>query len=48
VEGADLQHGMLKITLKNIVPDSKKPKQIPITSGSKLLEGKSEKQLLDE
>lgn len=48
VEGADLQHGMLKITLKNIVPDSKKPKQIPITSGSKLLEGKTEKQLLVE
>jgi len=42
VEGADLQHGMLKITLKNIIPDHKKPRQIPVTSGGKVLEAKKE------
>lgn len=46
VEGADLEHGMLKITLKNIIPDHKKAKQIPVKTGGKLLEG--EKQLLTE
>lgn len=42
VEGADLKHGMLIITLKNIIPDHKKPRQIPVTSGGKLVEAKKE------
>lgn len=48
IEGANLEHGMLEIILKNIIPDSKKPKKIAVTTGSKLLEQKSEKQLLAE
>ena len=46
VEGADLANGMLKITLKNIIPDHKKPKTIPVTTGGKLIE--KAKQLLTE
>lgn len=38
VEGADLETGMLKISLKNVVPDHKKPRSIPVTSGSKISE----------
>jgi len=48
IEGAYLEHGMLKINLKNIIPDSKKPKKIEVQTGSKLLEQESEKQLLAE
>ena len=42
VEGAELKNGMLIISLKNIIPDSKKPKTIKVTSGGKLIEGKKE------
>ena len=42
VEGAELKNGMLIISLKNIIPDSKKPRQIKIKTGGKLLEGKKE------
>jgi hypothetical protein len=39
---------MLTISLKNIIPDSKKPKKIEVTTGDKLLEVKSEPELLTE
>ena len=42
VEGADLENGILLISLKNIIPDHKKPKTIKVTSGGKLIEGKKE------
>ena len=48
IEGAHLEHGMLTISLKNIIPDSKKPKKIEVTTGDKLLEVKSEPELLTE
>ena len=48
IEGAHLEHGMLTISLKNIIPDSKKPKKIEVTTGDKLLDVKSEPELLTE
>jgi molecular chaperone IbpA len=36
IEAANLQHGMLTLSLKNIIPDSKKPKKIKVTTGSKI------------
>ena len=42
VEGADLENGILLISLKNIIPDHKKPKAIKVTSGAKSTEGKKE------
>mgnify|MGYP003624735588 FL=1 len=36
IEAAYLEHGMLRISLKNVIPDSKKPKKIKITAGSKI------------
>ncbi len=42
VEGADLENGILLISLKNIIPDHKKPKTIKVTSGGKIVEGKKE------
>ena len=48
IAGANLEHGMLTITLKNVVPDHKKPKKIEVTTGDKLLEVKSEPELLTE
>ena len=48
IEGANLEHGMLIIELKNVIPDSLKPKKIKVKTGGKLLEKESEKQLLTE
>ena len=48
IEGANLEHGMLSIDLKNVIPDSKKPKKITVTSGSKLLDKKKKPELLTE
>ena len=42
VEGAELKNGMLIISLKNIIPDSKKPRQIKIAAGGQTIEGKKE------
>jgi len=42
VEGAELKNGMLIISLKNIIPDSKKPRQIKIATGGQTIEGKKE------
>ncbi len=42
VEGANLENGILLISLKNIIPDHKKPKAIKVTSGAKSIEGKKE------
>jgi len=42
VEGAELKSGMLIISLKNIIPDSKKPRQIKIAAGGQTIEGKKE------
>ena len=42
VEGANLENGILLISLKNIIPDHKKPKAIKVTSGAKSTEGKKE------
>ena len=33
VEGADVQHGLLHVGLKRIVPESLKPRKIAIGSG---------------
>jgi molecular chaperone IbpA len=30
VEGADLQHGLLHVTLKRVVPEALKPRRVPI------------------
>jgi|TARA_A100001388_G_scaffold241737_1_gene198177 molecular chaperone IbpA len=42
VEGAELKDGLLVIQLKEIIPDHKKPRQIPVTSGGKIPEAKKE------
>jgi len=42
VEGAELKNGMLIVSLKNVIPDSKKPRQIKIKAGGNVLEGKKE------
>lgn len=47
VVGAHLENGLLKISLKSIVPDHKKPKQIPISKGGKK-ELPADKELLIE
>ena len=41
VQGAEYVNGILKIALENIIPESKKPKSIPIL-------GKAEQKLLNE
>lgn len=46
VEGADIQNGILLISLKNIIPDHKKPRQIPVSSGGGV--SKKQKTLLTE
>jgi len=45
IEAANLQHGMLILSLKNIIPDSKKSKKIKVTTGSKI---PNEKEILTE
>jgi len=34
VEGADLQHGLLHVGLKRVVPEALKPRRIPIGTGA--------------
>jgi molecular chaperone IbpA len=46
VEGADLSNGMLTVSLRNVIPDHKKPKKIPVETGGKLLQ--ADTQLLTE
>jgi|TARA_R110000796_G_C14371762_1_gene414102 molecular chaperone IbpA len=48
IKGANLENGMLFIVLKNVIPDSKKPKKIEVTTRSKVTESKEEKELLTE
>lgn len=45
IEGAELANGMLRVSLKNIIPDHKKPKKIEIKTGDKL---SAKKELLIE
>ena len=45
IEAANLQHGMLTLSLKNIIPDSKKSKKIKIETGGKV---PNEKEILTE
>jgi len=47
VIGAHLENGLLKINLKNIIPDHKKPKQINISKGDSFVKP-AEKELLIE
>ena len=47
IEFVHLEHGMLEIALKNVIPDSKKPKKIEIKTGSKIPRQK-EQELLTE
>lgn len=37
IENASLGNGMLRITLKNVIPEEKKPRKIPITTAEKQL-----------
>ena len=46
IKGADLVNGMLKVWLENIIPDSKKPKKIDITTADVTVE--SSKQLSEK
>ena len=46
IKGADLVNGMLKVWLENIIPDSKKPKKIDITTAEATVE--SSKQLSEK
>ena len=39
VESAKFVNGVLTIELINVIPESKKPKNIPITTGKQLLNG---------
>lgn len=43
VEGADLAHGLLAITLKRELPEALKPRRIEIGAGPALIEGKRAK-----
>lgn len=43
VEGADLAHGLLSITLKRELPEALKPRRIEIGAGPALIEGKRAK-----
>ena len=38
VEGADLANGLLHVALKQVVPETLKPRRIPVQSGQKVLE----------
>jgi len=42
IEDAKLEHGMLTISLINVIPEDKKPKKIPILTNKKLLESNPE------
>jgi hypothetical protein len=46
VEGAELKDGLLIVSLKEIIPDHKKPRQIAITPGGVI--SQKEKTLLTE
>lgn len=37
VDGVSLHQGMLTVKLKNVIPEEKKPKKIPISKGPELL-----------
>jgi molecular chaperone IbpA len=42
IEDAKLEHGMLTISLINVIPEDKKPKKIPILTNTKLLDSSPE------
>lgn len=43
VKGADLNHGLLSITLERELPEALKPRRIEIAAGTPLIEGKKGK-----
>lgn len=38
VEGANLEHGLLQLTLKRVVPEALKPRRIPVQPGRPVLQ----------
>ncbi len=43
VTGADMQDGLLIISLERVIPEEKKPRMIPIKGAAKWIEGKKKK-----
>ena len=41
VEGADLANGLLHVALKQVVPETLKPRRIPVQSGQRSIEGET-------
>ena len=41
VEGADLANGLLHVALKQVVPETLKPRRIPVQAGQRAIEGET-------